>query len=98
MFNLAGVRAIHTQDGKDIIMSIESSWLQLETSSKADDENLIAEVVKQKMDKGMVKITHEQYVQQKHESTFLDLLLEPSHVKKQKSNFGIYLIHTELAM
>ena len=56
MFNLAGVRAIHTQDGKDIIMSIESSWLQLETSSKADDENLIAEVVKQKMDKGMVKI------------------------------------------
>lgn len=57
MFNLAGVRAIHTQDGKDIIMSIESSWLQLETSSKADDENLIAEVVKQKMDKGMVKIT-----------------------------------------
>ena len=57
MFNLAGVRAIHTQDGKDIIMSIESSWLQLETSSKADDENLIAEVVKQKMDKGMVKNT-----------------------------------------
>ena len=56
MFNLAGVRAIHTQDGKDIIMSIESSWLQLETSSKADDENLIVEVVKQKMDKGMVKI------------------------------------------
>ena len=54
MFNLAGVRAIHTQDGKDIIMSIESSWLQLETSSKADDENLIAEVVKQKMDKGTV--------------------------------------------
>jgi len=38
-------------------MSIESSWLQLETSSKADDEILIAEVVKQKMDKGMVHIT-----------------------------------------
>ena len=57
MLNLAGVRAIHTQDGKDIIMSIESSWLQLETSSKADDEILIAEVVKQKMDKGMVHIT-----------------------------------------
>jgi len=51
--DIAGVRAIHTQDGKDIIMSIESSWLQLETSSKADDENLIAEVVKQKMDKAL---------------------------------------------
>ena len=45
------MRAIHTQDGRDIITSVESSWLQLESSSKAEDEALIAEIVKQKMEK-----------------------------------------------
>ena len=47
----AGVRAIHTQDGRDIITGVESSWLQLEASSKGEDEALIAEIVKQKMEK-----------------------------------------------
>ena len=45
----AGVRAIHTQDGRDIITGVESSWLQLEASSRGEDEALIAEIVKQKM-------------------------------------------------
>ena len=35
-------------------MSVESSWLPLESSSRNDDEALIAEVVKQKMEKGKV--------------------------------------------
>ena len=38
---------------KDIIMAVESSWLHLESSSKNDDEALIAEVVRQKMEKGI---------------------------------------------
>ena len=48
---LAGVRAIHTQDGRDIITGVESSWLQLEQSTRGEDEALIAEIVKQKMEK-----------------------------------------------
>ena len=47
----AGVRAIHTQDGRDIITGVESSWLQLEQTTRGEDEALIAEIVKQKMEK-----------------------------------------------
>ena len=52
----AGVRAIHTQDGRDIITGVESSWLQLEASSRGEDEALIAEIVKQKMEKSKSNI------------------------------------------
>ena len=48
----AGVRAIHTADGKDVIVQVENSWLNLESVGRSDDELLIADVVVRKIEKG----------------------------------------------
>ena len=50
--SIAGIRAIHTADGRDIIVNVESSWLNLQTVAAQNDEALIADVIVKKMELG----------------------------------------------
>ena len=49
---LAGIRAIHTADGRDIIVNVESSWLNLPSAAAQNDEALIVDVIVKKMELG----------------------------------------------
>jgi len=48
--DIAGIRAIHTADGRDIIVNVESSWLNLPSAAAQNDEELIVDVIVKKME------------------------------------------------